>query len=407
MTDKQVKLNVKKKLDKIVADGEKKSKEEEKKEEEDYEATAPYSLTNSKNIPIHIKPEQYSISRTLLEVYKTDEENWEPYVPNSGETEEKKEEEEEEEETEEEEEEEEETDNEGFTLHQGEILETYYYGRFTELNTEHDYSDMNNNGSIKLPEIIDLDRFYKGVRLCVRKTWEKEGETTELEDLIEVLKGFITEESFTQSGMSLSISGMTKLLEQNYKFSFTQMKRSDILKEVIKTAGLKPVVNPEGLNDEVIDYTNISESEDSDSGSGADSDSTDLNKLVKNAIKGKKGKREKAEAVHNALKDSCIKYKTYNNFNYTTVKECWEHRQNPGLNCGDTSQLTVGAMKIAGLKAETLLTNDSAHYITRIEGQWFSDLVWSEGACSQRPFDGTWRNYRSGSVHPGPANGGG
>jgi hypothetical protein len=124
-----------------------------------------------------------------------------------------------------------------------------------------------------------------------------------------------------------------------------------------------------------------------------------LNELVKNAIKGKKGKREKAEAVHNALRDSCIKYRYYTDFQYNSVKDCFDHRQNPGLNCGDTSQLTVGAMKIAGLNAETLLTFDSAHYITRIEGQWFSDLVWSEGACSQRPFDETWNGYRDGTPH--------
>lgn len=403
----QVTLDKNKKLNEIKKQGEKKLKKEEEPEE-DYENTAPYSVTNNKKLPIYSKPETYSISRTLIEVYKTDEENWEQYVPNGGETkEEEKEEtedEETEEETEEEEEEEEGSDLKGFKLHQGEILETYYYGKFSELSYEGDYTEITNNANLKTPEIKDLDRFYKGVRLCIRKKWEKQGETLDLEDYIEVFKGYITEESFAQSGMSLTLAGMTKTLEQKYKFSFTQMKRSDIIKEVIKTAGLKPVVNPEGLQDDVIDYTNISSTGDGDdSGSGADSDSTDLNKLVKNAIKGKKGKKEKAEAVHNALRDSCIKYRKYNNFQYKTVKDCWEHRQSPGLNCGDTSQLTVGAMKIAGLKAETLLTHDSAHYITRIEGQWFSDLVWSEGACSKRPFDATWRNYRSGSVHPSPS----
>ena len=385
MTDKQVKLNVKKKLDKIVSNGEKelKDKKKEEEKEEDYEATAPYSLTNSKNIPIHIKPEQYSISRTLLEVYKTDEENWEPYVPNSGETEEKEEETEETEE--EEEEEEEETDNEGFTLHQGEILETYYYGRFTELNTEHDYSDMNNNGSIKLPETIDLDRFYKGVRLCVRKTWEKEGETTELDDLVEILKGFITEESFAQSGMSLSISGMTKLLEQNYKFSFTQMKRSDILKEVIKTAGLKPVVNPEGLLDEVIDFTNISsdgDDEDEDAASDA-TNAPSIEAMVKKAIKGKKGARAKAEAIYSAMVNHLV-YQYYGCSQYPGDPEAaWK---DGAVNCADSTNIGCVAYRKAGLKARAIHGPNHFWCEVNIDGQWVaSDVTGSEGAHCVRP----------------------
>lgn len=381
-------------------------KETNKKEEEKIE----YKKADEK-YEVFIKPNQGVISRILLEVYKTDEENFVPYEPNMGETidEEKEDEtdEETEEETEEEveEEEEEDSDLKGFKLHQGEILETYYYAGFTDVSIESDYGEMTNNGSIKLPEVKDLNHFYKGVRLCVRKKWCDESENgVNLDDLPMVLLSFITDEKFAESGMSLTLSGMTKLLDKKYQFNFTQMKRSEILAEVIKTAGLIPMIDTTGLVDDVIDYTNISKEGDSDDGgSGADSNSADLNKLVKDAIKGKKGKREKAEAIHNALKDSCIKYRSYTNFQYNSVEECWEHRQNPGLNCGDTSQLTVGAMKIGGLKAETLLTFDSQHFITRIEGQWFSDLVWAEGACSQRPFDATWHNYRDGTPYSSPS----
>lgn len=356
---------------------------------------------------MYSKPTQGSSSIPFLKIFKVDFENYEPYIPMGGDSSEKDEDKEKKEEKKEETEEEEETEETSeeekpFDYQLGEILEEYYYGTFTNIDYEFDYEDISSSINISIPNQTNGLRFYKGVQGQFFSGWFNDETVVTMEDIPLVNRLFIEDLTFSEDGTQLSCKGADVLLEEEYQFEFTQMKRSKILEEMIKTAGLEPVVDPTGLIDDVIDYTNVSKSDD-DSGSGADSDSTDLNKLVKNAIKGKKGKREKAEAVHNALRDSCIKYKTYNNFNYKTVKECWEHRQNPGLNCGDTSQLTVGAMKIAGLKAETLLTNDSAHFITRIEGQWFSDLVWSEGACSKRPFDATYHNYRSGSPHPGPA----
>ena len=360
-------------------------------------------------IIIYTKPEQGSSQIPFLKIFKIDVDNYIPYVPNSGETEETEEKKEEEENTEETEETTEETTEEEkpFDYQLGEILEEYYYGTFTNIDHEFDYQDITSSLTINIPTTTDGLRFYKGVQGQYFNGWfTKDKKIVEMTEIPLINRLFIEDLTFSEDGTSLSCKGADVLLEEEYQFEFTQMKRSKILEEMIKTAGLEPEVDPTGLLDDVIDYSNVSKSDDDSSGSGADSDSTDLNKLVKNAIKGKKGKKEKAVAVHNALRDSCIKYKYYTDFHHNTVKACWEARQSPGLNCGDTSQLTVGAMKIAGLKAETLLTHDHAHYITRIEGQWFSDLVWSEGACSQREFDGTWRNYRDGTVHPSPSDGG-
>ena len=354
---------------------------------------------------MYSKPEQGSSIIPFLKIFKTDFENYVPYTPVTGGSDEEKPEEEEEkkEETEETTEEEESTEvdeEKPYDYQLGEILEEYYYGKFGNVDYEFDYADISSSININIPSKIDGLRFYKGVQGQFFAGWFLNQNVT-IDDLPLVNRLFIDDLTFSTDGSQLSCKGADVLLEEEYQFDFHQMKRSKILEEMIKTAGLEPEVDPTGLIDDVIDYTNITKSD--DAGSGADSDSADLNQLVKNAIKGKKGKREKAEAVHNALRDSCIKYRGYNDFQYNTVKDCWEHRQNPGLNCGDTSQLTVGAMKIAGLSAETLLTFDSAHYITRIEGQWFSDLVWSEGACSQRDFDATWNNYRDGSPHPSPS----
>jgi len=354
---------------------------------------------------MYSKPKQGSSLIPFLKIFKVDFENYEPYIPMSGGTDEEEKEEEEKKEEETEEEEDEESSNEEeekpFDWQLGEILEEYYYGKFTSIDYEFDYEGISSSLNIKPPMLVDGIRFYKGVQGQFFAGWfEEKSQEITMEDIPLINRLFIEDLTFTEDGTQLSCKGADVLLEEEYEFDFHQMKRSKILEEMIKTAGLEPEVDPTGLIDDVIDYTNVKKS---DTSSGADSDSADLNQLVKNAIKGKKGKREKAEAVHNALRDSCIKYRGYNDFQYNTVKDCWEHRQNPGLNCGDTSQLTVGAMKIAGLSAETLLTFDSAHYITRIEGQWFSDLVWSEGNCSQRPFDETWNGYRDGSPHPSPS----
>lgn len=198
---------------------------------------------------------QYRIPRNLLEVYKTDEENFTPYTPNmdSTNTDDEEETTEEDETTSTEETE----DKEGFTLHQGKILETYYYGGFFDVECESDYEDINNSGSISLPS-VDKNRFYKGVRVLLRKGWENIGEHIDPLKLDEVLLGFITEQTYNEDSVELKLSGMTKLLEQEYKFNFTQKKISEILEEMIKTAGLVPRVDPAGLDDMVIDYTNIS-----------------------------------------------------------------------------------------------------------------------------------------------------
>lgn len=351
------------------------------------------------------KPEQSSYYLPVLEIYKTDFENYEPYVPKSGETDEedkekKEEKKEDEEEKEEEEESTDETNEKPFDWQLGEIIERYYYGVFASIDFEFDYADISSSLTIDIPLQVDLIRFWKGVQGRLFCGWFKLNDTVEMDDIPLINALFIEDLSFKEEGTDLSLKGGDILLDEKYQFNFTQMKRSEILKEMIKTAGLEAAVDPTGLIDDVIDYSNVKSS----GGSGSDSDSKDLNQLVKNAIKGKSGKREKAEAIHNALRDSCIKYRKYNDFQYNSVKECFDHRQDPGLNCGDTSQLTVGAMKIGGLSAETLLTDDSQHYITRIEGQWFSDLVWSEGQCSQRPFNETWNNYRSGTPHKAPGN---
>lgn len=326
------------------------------------------------NLDEYSLPKQYSIPRTLYEVYKTDEENFEQYIPKSSNEEaQKKEEEKEEDETDDETEEdtsEEESDeeDEGFTLHQGEIIETYYYTGFVENNYESDYEDISDTATIKLPEIKDLNRFYLGVRTRLLKKWENYGETTNAEEMNEVFKGFITEEKFNEEGMELSLSGMTKLLEQEYQFEFTQMLRSKIIEEVIKTAGLKPVVDPTGLDDQIIDYTNISKSGDSDDTSYGNLPAEACNG-AKKLTKGKKSKRDKAQAIYDWI-DGNFPYYGYNNSHYNEQNIYSTALANIGkkiFNCCDHAHLSVVMLRCVGLKANYIHVYGHVYTVVYLE----------------------------------------
>ena len=235
------------------------------------------------------KIENGSFYLPVLEVYKIDFENYEPYVPKSGETEEKEKDKEEEEKKEEEEEETEEEENDDseeveekdFDWQLGEILETYYYNKFASIDYEQDYTEISSSASINIPIQVDLLRFWKGVQTKLFGGWFKLNQKVEMEDIPLINAIFIEDLTFKEEGTDLSLKGGDVLLEEKYEFDFHQMKRSAILKEMIKTAGLEPAVDPTGLIDDVIDYTNVKSS---DSGSGTDSDSKDLNELVKKAI---------------------------------------------------------------------------------------------------------------------------
>lgn len=328
--------------------------------------------------------EQYDIYRSAFEVYKTDEENFVPYVPNSGESEEDldKDSEDTSEEDDSSTNEEEEENKEGFTLHQGEIQEIYYYGNIFNSSHEHDYEDISNNGSISFPN-VDKKRFYKGVRTCLREYVESHNTTTSYDDMVEVLLGFITEQRFSTSGVELQLAGMTKLLDKKYQFNFTQMKRSDIVKEIIKTAGLVPVVDFTGMPDDVIDYTNVSSSGD-DEGSGGDAtNAPSIAAMVKKAIKGKKGARAKAEAIYAAMVAHLV-YQNYGCSQYPGDPEAaWK---DGAVNCADSTNIGCVAYRKAGLKARAIHGPNHFWCEVNINGQWIaSDVTGAEGAHCVRP----------------------
>ena len=326
--------------------------------------------------------EQYRIYRVLLELYKTDEENWEPYIPLNGSDEKT---DNDTKETLENTSNDDEDDNftKVFSLHQGKIIETYYYAEFTHVEWELDYEDINASASINIPEIKDLNRFYKGVRLSLYAGAESLGKHRTFNKPIRPnLTGFITDESFNENGMSLKISGMSKLLEQKYEFNFTQMKISEILKEMIKTAGLEPVVDATGLDDQVIDYSNVSSDGESSSVDNSNLPA-DACKFAKQLTKGKKGQRAKAESIYNWI-NSNFPYKRYENSHYNEQNIYSTAKANIGtriFNCCDHAHLSVVLLRCAGLKANYIHVTGHVYTVVYIDGQrvMFDPLGYSRG----------------------------
>jgi hypothetical protein len=138
------------------------------------------------------------------------------------------------------------------------------------------------------------------------------------------------------------------------------------------------------------------------SGTSGTALSGNIGELVAQWIQGCSSDLEKAEAIHNGLKEYGIKYVRYCNFKYGSPDECLQHAQNPGLNCGDTAQLTVECMKQGGLSAYIQLRCDNAHFFTVIEisGQkYYSDLTADEGQGSNREWNDVWQHNTCGSKY--------
>ena len=325
-----------------------------------------------------------SYNLPVIEIYKNDFENYEPYVPKSGETEEKEKDKEEEEKKEEEEEDTDETEEKPFDWQLGEILETYYYNKFSSIDYEQDYTEISSSASINLPIQVDLLRFWKGVQGKLFGGWFKLNQKVEMEDIPLINAIFIEDLTFKEEGTDLSLKGGDILLEEKYEFDFHQMKRSAILKEMIKTAGLEPAVDPTGLIDDVIDYTNVKSS---DSGSSDDTDAPDIETMVKNAIKGKKGDREKAEAIYSAMVNH-LTYSYYECTKYANPNDGWKAG---AVNCADSSNIGCVAYKKAGLSAS--VWHYPGHFVCHVQingSTVASDVTGAEGQHCVRSLGEVW-----------------
>lgn len=302
---------------------------------------------------VYSKPTQDSLCRTGLAVYRTDEKNFQPYV-SSGVVQTASSDSSDDEDS---------SDKQGFTYHQGSILDSYYYANLNSTNHEYDYSDMSDSATVKV-EKVNKKRYYKGVRLSLLKEWEAPGTLLTWNDLKPVINGFITEQTFSEDGVEIKVNGYSKLLDQKFTFEFSNMKRSKILAEIIKTAGLTPVINTKGLDDDVTSFSNKSESSSSSSSTTGGEGET-IDNLVKKIIGNETDDLKKCKLVHGWLKDN-VKYSGYPCSKYQSADECLKHKT--ALNCADTARLTRAMMSSAGLDAWVVhRSSNNGHFWTLIK----------------------------------------
>ncbi|WP_305555280.1 transglutaminase domain-containing protein [Methanobrevibacter sp. V74] len=253
---------------------------------------------------------QDSLARSGLEIYKTKDSNVEKVSD--------------------------EEDKEGLVLQNGTIIEIDYFNEMFSNSFDYDYEDISSNGSVKLPSVDDTI-FYKGKKILLKKEWNPQ----KWEDLKNCLLGFITEQKYSEDGVEIKISGMSKLLDQKKEFSFTKTKRSKILKNIIESAGLKANINTKGLKDEKINYRNVSSSGTSFSGS------EQVNSLVQRAVGNETDDYKKMELINKEV-NNVLTYSNYPCSKCSTPEEVLSKKK---VNCADTSLLECACMKAANLNA--------------------------------------------------------
>lgn len=362
-------------------------------------------------------PKNSPLLFTMLDAYKTDEDSFEPYVSTSTAatetpTEETTGETEDEEETEDTSEDE---TTDGFYIHQGEILETYNFYNNFKCNYDDDYTNWKGTGKIKFwYNNDDLKKLYKGVRCLLKFGRFQPADTTIT--VKPVFLCYITDLSFDYEGNELTIEDEGRLLEEEGSLTYSQMLRSEILKEVIRTAGLTPEVDFTGLQDEVIDWTSKSSSGSDTENDGDASQSgkynqcslildmtNDLNCKVSsfgqkpsNITKDMYAKIGSSSANYASIskgKSAAEVIKSLRNGRKYYYYECnkdkcasdsYNNKNSRGINCGDSARLVKCCMDLANVNC--IMIHCPGHFYNAIQdgGTWKTvDLCYSSSIKSK------------------------
>ena len=279
---------------------------------------------------------QDALSRSGLEVYKTKDKNIEKVN--------------------------EDTEKEGFILHNGQVTEIAYFNEMIDNSFEHDYEDISSNGTASFIK-VDEKRFYKGNKVLLKKAHNPK----KWKDLKNCLMGFITEQSYTEDGVEIKITGMNKLLEQEKKFNFKKTKISKVLKKIIESSGLKANINTSGLKDEKINYTNISSSGSKNSGDVSE----DIYEAAQQICQNCNTDLEKAKAIWKYCHDN-ISYQGYSN-SKKGAEGCFKDKKG---NCCDHANLVVKMLK--AVDVECAYEHSTSCYgtghvwaVAYCEGEWY------------------------------------
>lgn len=268
-------------------------------------------------------------------------------------------------------------DKEGFVLQNGQMTEIAYFNEIISDSFEEDYEDISNEGAVNFVS-VDETRFYKGKRILLKKGYD----VNKWKDLDDCLLGFITEQNYSEEGVEIKISGVSKLLDQEKQFTFNHTKISKILKEIIETCGLKAKIDTTGLNDIKINYTNVSSSGDSGSESSVTGgEGKTIDSLVQEIVGNETNELKKAKLVHEWLKNN-VRYSRYDCSHHNSPEACLKNKG--ALNCADTARLTRAMMSSAGLDAWVVhRSHANGHFwcLIRIDGKIYASDQTGSGSA--------------------------
>ena len=279
-----------------------------------------------------------------------------------------------------------------YTLQTGITTQIDYISEIYSDNFEYDYSDISSNASVSLP-IEYLNYFFKGKKVALKKAWQ-EGDHLKWGEMELAVTGFVSEISYACDKVEIKIKGMDVLLDKEKSFDFKQTKRSEIIKKIIESSGLKAEINVQGLDDDVIDFTTTSSSSSKSNVKIKSTGSATIDEAVQKAIEGETDDLSKAKSIDKSFKEH-VYYDYYWNCKFSDIGKAWEYAH---LNCADGANVLCAMFISAGLTA--VIVHTSGHYIVKltIKGKiYYTDNAASTGAHTSRPFGEVWRDITSGS----------
>ena len=357
------------------------------------------------NEEIHICPLNDSTQRAGIEIYLTDEENYKPYQsPYNAKASSNKAssdvENEESEDSESSDDEESVNDDysSAYTLCLGDIVETFYYGDLFSLDFESEYKEMTASATFTKNH-VNLKQFYKGKRLKLVTEWEEPDSSMEWSELGEAITGFITEQTFKEDEVEVKVNGMCMLMEQTLEFEFSQMYRADILKEILLSAGMNPIIDVTGLDNDITDFKNeMTNNNNGGSNSPIGPSSGNIAQLAQQICQGKTSDLAKAQAIHTYIQQH-VDYPTPN---YPGHKKCPTEVLRSGLsNCCDRARLGHEMANAVGLQ------NRGVHGPNHVWVQYYVDGSWqdSDPGYSRRSLGQVYQNMKMDSLWDFPSHG--
>ena len=302
----------------------------------------------------------------------------------------------------------------------------------TETNNNNDNQTSQTTGSDESPFEINKEACEKyGITLSEPSTEPVEPYSRYKSD--DTVYGFVTEVTHDQDGTEVEIKDWGYCLENNrIELGFQNMKRSQIMEEVIKSYGLVPVVDLTGLRDDVISWDNSTSSNSNTGGGGnltnseaglqgmsshfndcsgildicgggaVESSNAEYGRGEVPEDLGAEGEKQyrgqtifklnasrigredteygkfasqyrgkKAEDLYRGIKDKGWKYRKYADNDFKCTDESWKAMVNgTGLNCGDSSRLFKACCDVANIPC--VCVHCDGHYFnaTPKNGTW-------------------------------------